>query len=205
MGQKTHPIGFRLSVNKNWRSNWFASKKNFAGELEEDVRIRKYIKYRLPNAGISLVEISRTLKKVTVTIHTARPGIVIGRGGEEVNRLKKELKQLTRKTETQVNISEVKRPELDSALVGANIGQQLKKKISYRRVLNKSMQATMRMGAKGIRINVAGRLGGVEIARSEKFSSGSVPLHTLRAEIDYSLTEVPTTYGIIGVKVWICK
>lgn len=205
MGQKTHPIGFRLSVNKNWRSNWFASKKNFANELEEDVRIRKYIKYRLPNAGISLVEISRTLKKVTVTIHTARPGIVIGRGGEEVNRLKKELRQLTSKSETQVNISEVKRPELDSALVGANIGQQLKKKISYRRVLNKSMQATMRMGAKGIRINVAGRLGGVEIARSEKFSSGSVPLHTLRAVIDYSLTEVPTTYGIIGVKVWICK
>ena len=173
--------------------------------LEEDVKIRKYIEYRLPNAGISMVEISRTLKKVVVTIHTSRPGIVIGRGGEEVNRLKKELSQLTNKKDSQINISEVKRPELDAALVGANIGHQLKKKISYRRVINKYKQATMRMGANGIRINVAGRLGGVEIARSEKFSDGSVPLHTLRADIDYALTEVQTSYGVIGVKVWICK
>ena len=205
MGQKTHPVGFRLNVRKSWNSTWFAEKNNFAESLEEDVRIRKYISFRLPNAGISNVEINRTSKKVSVTIHTARPGIVIGRGGEEVNKLKKELRQLTNKTDAQINISEVKRPELNAALVGMNICQQLKKKISYRRVINKAMQATMRMGANGIRINVAGRLGGVEIARSEKYSDGSVPLHTLRADIDYALSEAHTAYGIIGVKVWICK
>jgi len=205
LGQKTHPVGFRLNVNKEWSSKWFAEKNNFAESLEEDVKIRKYISFRLPNAGISSVEINRTSKKVSVTIHTARPGIVIGRGGEEVNKLKKELRQLTNKKDAQINISEVKRPELNAALVGANICQQLKKKISYRRVINKAMQATMRMGANGIRINVAGRLGGVEIARSEKYSDGSVPLHTLRANIDYALSEAHTAYGIIGVKVWICK
>jgi small subunit ribosomal protein S3 len=205
LGQKTNPIGFRLSVNKGWSSIWFAEKNNFSEPLEEDVNIRKYIKYRLPNAGISKVEINRTSKKVSVTIHTARPGIVIGRGGEEVNKLKKELRQLTNKKDAQINISEVKRPELSAALVGLNICQQLKKKISYRRVINKAMQATMRMGASGIRINIAGRLGGVEIARSEKYSDGSVPLHTLRANIDYALSEAQTSYGIIGVKVWICK
>ncbi len=205
MGQKTHPVGFRLNVRKSWNSTWFAEKNNFAESLEEDVRIRKYIGFRLPNAGISNVEINRTSKKVSVTIHTARPGIVIGRGGEEVNKLKKELRQLTNKSDAQINISEVKRPELNAALVGMNICQQLKKKISYRRVINKAMQATMRMGANGIRINVAGRLGGVEIARSEKYSDGSVPLHTLRADIDYALSEAHTAYGIIGVKVWICK
>jgi small subunit ribosomal protein S3 len=205
LGQKTHPVGFRLNVRKSWNSTWFAEKNNFAESLEEDVRIRKYIGFRLPNAGISNVEINRTSKKVSVTIHTARPGIVIGRGGEEVNKLKKELRQLTNKSDAQINISEVKRPELNAALVGMNICQQLKKKISYRRVINKAMQATMRMGANGIRINVAGRLGGVEIARSEKYSDGSVPLHTLRADIDYALSEAHTAYGIIGVKVWICK
>ena len=205
MGQKTHPVGFRLNVNKAWSSTWFAEKNNFAESLEEDVKIRKYISFRLPNAGISNVEINTTSKKVSVTIHTARPGIVIGRGGEEVNKLKKELRQLTDKKDAQINISEVKRPELNAALVGMNICQQLKKKISYRRVINKAMQATMRMGANGIRINVAGRLGGVEIARSEKYSDGSVPLHTLRANIDYALSEAHTAYGIIGVKVWICK
>ncbi len=205
MGQKTHPIGFRLNVNKGWNSIWFAEKNKFSDSLQEDVNIRKYISYRLPNAGISKVEINRTSKKVSVTIHTARPGIVIGRGGEEVNKLKKELRQLTNKKDAQINISEVKRPELNAALVGSNICQQLKKKISYRRVVNKAMQATMRMGANGIRINIAGRLGGVEIARSEKYSDGSVPLHTLRANIDYALSEAQTAYGIIGVKVWICN
>ena len=185
MGQKTHPVGFRLSVNKNWRSNWFAG-ANFPSELQEDVQIRKYLKHRLPNAGISRVEISRTSKIVTVTIFTARPGIVIGKGGEEVTRLKAEVAQLTEK-EVQINISEIKRPELDAALVGANIAQQLIKKISYRRVVSKAIQATMRMGAQGIRVNVAGRLGGSEIARSEKFADGRIPLHTLRADIDYCL------------------
>lgn len=203
MGQKTHPVGFRLQVNKDWRSTWFTG-DSFAPGLEEDVRIRKYLKVRLPNAGISRVEISRTSKTVTVTIHTARPGIVIGKGGEEVNRLKDEIKQLTERN-VQVNISEVKRPELDAALVGSNIAHQLQKKVSYRRVVNKVIQSTMRMGADGIRINVAGRLGGAEIARSEKFSQGRVPLHTLRADIDYVLTEVSTQYGIIGIKVWICN
>ena len=202
MGQKTHPVGFRLSVNKNWRSNWFAG-ANFPSELEEDVKIRKYLDHRLPNAGISRVEISRTSKVVTVTIFTARPGIVIGKGGEEVTRLKAEVAQLTEK-EVQINISEIKRPELDAALVGANIAHQLIKKISYRRVVSKAIQATMRMGAQGIRVNVAGRLGGSEIARSEKFADGRIPLHTLRADIDYALTEAHTTYGIIGIKVWIC-
>ena len=212
MGQKTHPVGFRLQVKKNWSSTWFPG-KSFASGLEEDSTIRKYIKARLPNAGISKVEISRTTKTVTITIHTARPGIVIGKGGEEVNRLKDEMKQLTEKNDAelrekrnvQVNISEIKRPELDAALVGSNIAHQLTKKVSYRRVINKVIQSTMRMGADGIRINVAGRLGGNEIARSEKFSQGRVPLHTLRADIDYALTEANTKYGIIGIKVWICN
>ena len=177
---------------------------NFNKELEEDVRIRKYLKLRLPNAGVSKIEITRTTRVVTVLIHTARPGIIIGKGGEEVNRLKKELKQLSPK-DIQINISEVKRPEMNAALVGANIAHQLQKKISYRRVVNKSIQSTMRMGAQGIRVNVAGRLGGAEIARSEKFMQGSVPLHTLRADIDYALTESHTTYGVIGIKVWICN
>ena len=194
MGQKTHPVGFRLAVNKNWRSNWFA-KKSMAENLEEDVNIRKYLAYRLPNAGVSRVEISRSSKVVTVTIYTARPGIVIGKGGEEVGRLKEEIKQLSKTTDVQINISEVKRPELDSALVGANIAHQLIKKISYRRVVNKAIQSTIRMGAEGIRVNVAGRLGGSEIARSEKFSEGRVPLHTLRSNIDYALTEAQTQYG----------
>jgi len=205
LGQKTHPVGFRLIVNKAWHSNWYAHKGSFHDELMEDVKIRKYLKHRLPNAGVSQVNITRTSKGVTVLIHTARPGIVIGRGGEEVNRLKKELKQLSNRDNVQVNISEVKRPEMNAALVGSSIAHQLKKKISYRRVVNKTIQSTMRMGAQGIRINVAGRLGGAEIARSERFMSGSVPLHTLRADIDYAFTESHTTYGVIGIKVWICN
>jgi len=212
LGQKTHPVGFRLQINKNWRSMWF-TENSFATELESDVKIRKYLKARLPNAGISKVDISRTSKTITITIFTARPGIVIGKGGEEVNRLKDEVRQLTNVSSkdgsdtknVQINISEIKRPELDAALVGANIAHQLKKKVSYRRVVSKVIQSTMRMGADGIRINVAGRLGGSEIARSEKFSEGRVPLHTLRADIDYVLTEAYTQYGIIGVKVWICN
>ena len=199
-------------MNKNWKSTWF-TENSFATELESDVKIRKYLKARLPNAGISKVDISRTSKNITITIHTARPGIVIGKGGEEVNRLKDEVKQLTNDSSSssensksvQINISEIKRPELDAALVGANIAHQLQKKVSYRRVVSKVIQSTMRMGAEGIRINVAGRLGGAEIARSEKFSEGRVPLHTLRADIDYVLTEAFTQYGIIGIKVWICN
>ena len=212
MGQKTNPIGLRLGINREWESVWF-DEKNFAESLREDIILRKYIDSKLGSASISNIHISRTAKKIVLTIHTARPGIVIGKGGEEVNRLKDEVKQLTNTSSNddgntkniQINISEIKRPELDAALVGANIAHQLQKKISYRRVVSKVIQSTMRMGADGIRINVAGRLGGAEIARSEKFSQGRVPLHTLRADIDYVLTEAYTQYGIIGIKVWICN
>lgn len=203
MGQKTHPIGFRLGFNKTWLSTWF-DEQHFAEKLHEDIILRQYIQHRLSNAGISRVEISRTKKKVTVTIHTSRPGIVIGRGGEEVDRLRNEIRQLLNK-EIQLNVSEVKRPELDARLVGESIAQQLSKKISFRRAAKKSIQATMRMGAEGIRICMSGRLGGAEMSRTTTFREGRVPLHTLRADIDYALVEARTTYGKIGVKVWICN
>ena len=203
MGQKTHPTGFRLGINKPWLSNWFAGKE-FAEFVAEDVTLRKYIRERLPTAGVSRVDISRTSKRITVTIYTSRPGIVIGKGGEEVDRLKEEVKRLTSR-ETQVNVSEIKRPELDARLVGENIAQQLIKKINYRRAVKKAIQSTMRMGSEGIRIRVAGRLGGGEIARRETFHEGKVPLQTLRSDIDFAVTEAHTTYGTIGIKVWICN
>ncbi len=203
MGQKTHPIGFRLGINKPWSSNWFATKE-FPEFMAEDIRVRKYISKRLPNAGVSRVDIDRTSKNLTISIHTARPGIVIGRGGEEVDRLKEELTRLTGQ-KIQVNILEIKRPELDAKLVGENIAHQLIRKIAYRRAVKKSIQSTIRMGAEGIRIRVAGRLGGAEIARSETFREGKVPLHTLRSDIDFAITEAKTTYGIIGIKIWIYK
>jgi small subunit ribosomal protein S3 len=205
MGQKTHPKGLRLEVNKNWTSNWFPKKNAYATDLAQDIKLRKYLKKRLQDASVASVNIERTSQAITVTIHTARPGIVIGRGGEEVSRLKKEVAKLCNTEDIQLNINEVKRPELNAELVGQNIASQLVKKMPYRRVLNKTMQSTMRMGADGIRINVSGRLGGVEIARSERFMEGRVPLHTLRADIDYALVEAHTTYGIIGIKVWICN
>jgi small subunit ribosomal protein S3 len=203
LGQKTHPIGFRLGVNKPWLSTWFET-RNFADKLNEDITLRRYINHRLANAGISRIEISRTAKKVTLTIHTSRPGIVIGRGGEEVERLRSEIRKLLGH-EVQLNVSEVKRPELDARLVGDSIAQQLLKKISFRRAAKKSIQATMRMGAEGIRICLSGRLGGSEMSRTETFREGRVPLHTLRADIDYAMVEAKTTYGTIGVKVWICN
>ena len=205
MGQKTHPKGLRLEVNKNWTSNWFPKKNAYATDLAQDIKLRKYLKKRLQDASVASINIERTTQAITVTIHTARPGIVIGRGGEEVSRLKKEVAKLCNTEDIHLNINEVKRPELNAELVGQNIASQLIKKMPYRRVLNKTMQSTMRMGAEGIRINVAGRLGGVEIARSERFMEGRVPLHTLRADIDYALVEAHTTYGIIGIKVWICN
>jgi len=205
MGQKTHPKGLRLEVNKNWTSNWFPKKNSYATDLAQDIKLRKYLKKRLQDASVASVNIERTSQAITVTIHTARPGIVIGRGGEEVSRLKKEVAKLCNTDDIHLNINEVKRPELNAELVGQNIAAQLVKKMPYRRVLNKTMQSTMRMGAEGIRINVSGRLGGVEIARSERFMEGRVPLHTLRADIDYALVEAHTTYGIIGIKVWICN
>ena len=205
MGQKTHPKGLRLEVNKNWTSNWFPKKNAYAADLAQDIKLRKYLKKRLQDASVASINIERTSQAITVTIHTARPGIVIGRGGEEVSRLKKEVAKLCNTDDIHLNINEVKRPELNAELVGQNIAAQLVKKMPYRRVLNKTMQSTMRMGAEGIRINVSGRLGGVEIARSERFMEGRVPLHTLRADIDYALVEAHTTYGIIGIKVWICN
>ena len=205
MGQKTHPKGLRLEVNKNWTSNWFPKKNAYATDLAQDIKLRKYLKKRLQDASVASINIERTSQAITVTIHTARPGIVIGRGGEEVSRLKKEVSKLCNTEDIHLNINEVKRPELNAELVGQNIANQLIKKMPYRRVLNKTMQSTMRMGAEGIRINVSGRLGGVEIARSERFMEGRVPLHTLRADIDYALVEAHTTYGIIGIKVWICN
>jgi small subunit ribosomal protein S3 len=205
MGQKTHPKGLRLEVNKNWTSNWFPKKNAYATDLAQDIKLRKYLKKRLQDASVASVYIERTSQAITVTIHTARPGIVIGRGGEEVSRLKKEVAKLCNTEDIHLNINEVKRPELNAELVGQNIASQLVKKMPYRRVLNKTMQSTMRMGADGIRINVSGRLGGVEIARSERFMEGRVPLHTLRADIDYALVEAHTTYGIIGIKVWFCN
>ena len=201
MGQKTNPIGLRLGINKTWDSIWF-NEKEFALKLHEDIILRNYIQNRLENASISKILISRTPKKVVVTINTARPGIVIGRGGQEVELLKKDLKQLIG-YDVQVNISEVKRPGLDANLVGQNIAQQLTKKVSYRRAVKKAIQSTMALGAEGIRVNVAGRLGGTEIARSETFREGRVPLHTLRSDIDYKHVKSYTSYGIIGVKVWI--
>jgi len=201
LGQKTNPVGLRLGINKNWDSIWF-DEKNFAEKLHEDIVLRNYISNRFKMASISSVQISRTPRKVILTINTARPGIVIGRGGQEVESLKNDLNRLIGYN-VQVNISEVKRPALNAELVGQSIAQQLEKKVSYRRAVKKAIQSTMTMGAEGIRVNVAGRLGGAEIARSETFRDGRVPLHTLRADIDYSLVEAHTTYGQIGIKVWI--
>ena len=201
MGQKTNPIGLRLGINRNWDSVWF-DEKNYADKLHEDIILRNYISNRLNHASISRMEISRTPKRVTVTIHTARPGIVIGRGGTEVEQLKTELKKIIG-YDVNINVSEIKRPGLRAELVGQNIAQQLEKKVNYRRAVKKAIQATMTMGADGIRICVSGRLNGTEIARTETYREGKVPLHTLRADIDYSCVESHTTYGVIGVKVWI--
>ena len=205
MGQKTHPKGYRLEINKDWASNWFSKKNQYDVDLAQDIQLRKYLKKRLQDASVSSINIEKTSQSITITIHTARPGIVIGRGGGEVQRLKKEVSKLCNTNDIQLNINEVKRPELSAELVGQNVANQLLRKMAYRRVINKTIQSTMRMGAEGIRINVAGRLGGVEIARSERFMDGRVPLHTLRANIDYALVEAHTTYGIIGIKVWICN
>ncbi|MAV58648.1 MAG: 30S ribosomal protein S3 [Candidatus Marinimicrobia bacterium] len=201
MGQKTNPIGLRLNIRKNWDSVWF-DEKNFADKLNEDIIIRNYLSNRLQGASVSKVEISRTSRKIVVTIHTARPGIIIGKGGEEVEKLKKELRKII-DNDIQLNISEIKRPALNAELVGQNIAQQLVKKVSYTRAVKKSIQSTMSMGAEGIRVRIAGRIGGAEIAREQTFRDGRVPLHTLRADIDYATVSAITTFGIIGIKVWI--
>ncbi|UCS93681.1 30S ribosomal protein S3 [Echinicola marina] len=203
MGQKVNPIGLRLGIVKGWDSNWYGG-RDFADKLYEDQKIRKYVYARIPKGGIAKVIIERTLKRITLTIHTARPGVVIGKGGAEVDKLKEELKKLTSK-DVQINIFEIKRPELDAKLVGESIAQQLQARISFRRAMKQSIAATMRVGAEGIKIKLSGRLGGAEMARSEMYKEGRIPLHTLRADIDYAISEANTIYGIIGIKVWIFK
>ncbi len=203
MGQKTSPTGLRLGINKTWLSNWYAKDK-FADYLYEDFVIRSYLKKRLEHGGISSIKIERTAKKIIVTINTSRPGIVIGKKGEEVERLKGELQHLTQK-EIQINIKEVKKPEMDSQLVGDNIARQIEKRVAYKKAIKKAIQTAIRMGAEGIKITIGGRLNGAEIARVETFKEGRTPLHTLRADIDYATSTAHTTYGCIGVKVWICK
>ena len=203
MGQKVNPISLRLGIIKGWDSNWYGG-KSFADNIVEDHKIRKYLLARITKGGISKVVTERTLKRITLTIHTARPGVVIGKGGSEVDKLKEELKKITGK-ELQINIFEIKRPELDAVLVGESIAQQLKARISYRRAMKQAIASAMRVGALGIKIKCAGRLGGAEMARTEQYKEGAIPLHTLRADIDYAVSEAQTVYGKIGIKVWIFK
>jgi small subunit ribosomal protein S3 len=202
MGQKVNPIALRLGYIKGWDSNWFANKKTFSDKLMEDEKIRSYIYARLIKGAISKIIIERTLKKIILTVNTARPGIVIGKGGSEVDKIKEELKKITDK-EIQINIFEIKKPELNSKLVADSIAQQLKSRASFRRIMKQSIVSAMKAGSKGIKIRISGRLGGSEMARSEEYKEGRVPLHTFRADIDYAFSEANTTYGKIGVKVWI--
>ncbi len=203
MGQKTNPIANRLGIIRGWDSNWFGG-NDYGDKLVEDYKLRKYLNARLAKASISKIIIERTLKLITITVHTSRPGIIIGKGGQEVDKLKEELKKITSK-EVQINIFEIKRPELDARIVANNIARQIEGKIAYRRATKMAIASTMRMGAEGIKILVSGRLNGAEMARSEMYKDGRTPLHTLRADIDYALAEALTKTGLIGVKVWICK
>ena len=203
MGQKVNPTGLRLGIVKGWESSWYGG-KNFSDKLVEDHKIRKYIIARIPKGGISKIVIERTLKLLELTIHTARPGIIIGKGGSEVDKLKSELKKLTKK-DVQINIFEIKRPEIDAKLIGDSIAQQLRARISHRRAMKQAIASAMRVGAKGIKIKVSGRIGGAEMARSEQYKEGRIPLHTIRADIDYAICESKTIYGKIGVKVWVFK
>ena len=202
MGQKTNPIGNRLGYIRGWESNWFGG-NNFGDKLAEDDKIRKYLKVRLSKASISRIAIERTLKVVTITIHTSRPGIIIGKGGQEVENLKQEVKKITGK-DIQINIFEVKRPDLESTLVANNIARQVEGRISYKRAIKMAIASTMRMGAEGIKVQISGRLNGAEMARSEMYKDGRTPLHTFRVDIDYNFRSL-TQYGLIGIKVWICR
>ena len=204
MGQKVHPIGFRLGINKSWDSLWFAKKGDYGKYLIEDYKIRQFIKKNIKNAGVSEVVIERSSKKCVVSIHTSRPGFVIGKKGSDIEKIKNKISKIT-KDEVSVNIKEIKKPELNAYLVSENIAQQLEKRVAYRRAMKRAMQGTMRLGAKGIKVCVSGRLAGNDIARSEWLREGSIPLHTLRANLDYAESEALTTYGMIGVKVWIYK
>lgn len=202
MGQKTHPIGLRVGIIRGWESNWYEN-KSYAPKIKEDARLRNYVRNRLKKAGISRIVIDRTSKNIILTIHTSRPGVVIGKSGKEITQLEQELKQITEK-DVKIQISEIKRPELDAYLVGENIANQLRGRISFRRAMKMSITAAMRMGAEGIRIMCSGRLGGAEMARTEQYKDGRIPLHTLRADIDYNVARAETVYGSIGIKVWIC-
>ena len=203
MGQKVNPIGNRVGIIRGWDSNWFGG-KDYSDKLIEDEKIREYLNARINKGGIARIVIERTLKRLTITIHTSRPGIIIGKGGGEVDRIKEELKKITNK-EVQVNIVEIRRPELDANIVGETIANQIKARISYKRAVKMAIASTIRMGAEGIKVRCSGRLNGAEIARSEEFKEGRTPLHTLRADIDYAIKESQTVYGKIGIKVWICK
>ncbi len=205
MGQKIHPTGFRLVVNKNWTSRWFANNRHFAGMLNEDLRVRAYLKGKLSHASVGRVIIERPARDARITIHSARPGVVIGKKGEDIENLKADLRKLLGVQAVHVNIEEIRKPELDAQLVADSISQQLEKRIMFRRAMKRAMQNSMRLGAQGIKIMSAGRLNGIEIARTEWYREGRVPLHTLRADIDYGFSEAKTTYGVIGVKVWIYK
>ena len=203
MGQKINPVGFRLGIVRGWDSNWYGG-KSFADKLVEDDKIRKYVAARIPKGAISKVIIERTLKRITLTINTARPGVVIGKGGQEVDKIKEELKKITGK-DVQINIFEIKRPEIDAKLIGETIAQQLEARISFRRAMKQSIASAMRVGAQGIKLKLSGRLGGAEMARSEGYKEGRIPLHTLRADIDYAVSEALTVYGKIGIKVWVFR
>ena len=203
MGQKTNPIGNRLGIIRGWDSNWYGG-RNYGDKIAEDDKIRKYIRVRLSKASVSNVIIERTLKIITITITTARPGIIIGKAGQEVDKLKEELRKITDK-EVQINIFEIKRPELDAQLVGASVARQIESRISYRRAIKMAIAAAIRMNAEGIKIQISGRLNGAEMARSESYKEGRIPLSTFRADIDYALVEAHTTYGRLGIKVWIMK
>jgi small subunit ribosomal protein S3 len=204
MGQKVNPIGFRLGINRSWDSIWYAKKNDYSKFLIEDYKIRQYIRKNIINSGVSEIIIERSSKKCSVSIHTSRPGFVIGKKGADIEKIKSKISKIT-ESEVYVNIKEIKKPELNAYLVSENIAQQLIKRIAYRRAMKRAMQSTMRLGAKGIKVCVSGRLAGNEIARSEWLREGSIPLHTLRANLDYAESEALTTYGIIGVKVWIYK
>jgi small subunit ribosomal protein S3 len=203
MGQKVNPIGLRLGIIRGWDSSWYGG-KDYGDKLVEDEKIRRYLRVRIPRGGISKVVIERTLKRITLTINTARPGIVIGKGGQEVDAIREEIKKITGK-DVQININEIKRPELDARLVGENIAQQIENRFSYKRAIKNALQGTMKLGADGIKVIIGGRLNGAEIARSEIYKDGRTPLHTLRSNIDYALVEAQTVYGKIGIKVWICR
>ncbi len=203
MGQKTNPIGFRLAVTRNWESQWF-DEKNFGKMLNEDLLIKRYIRKRIPDGAISKIKIERTPKKVLLELNTARPGVVIGKKGAEVDQLKEELKKLINK-DVQINIKEIKHPEMDALLISQNIARQLEGKVSFRRAMKRSITSAMRLGAEGIKMTCSGRLAGAEMARTESYKEGRIPLHTLRSDIDYATSTAITTYGCIGVKVWICN